>query len=94
MARRVGGTRLGLRKRFNAVKARAGLTAWPQNAMRHSFGSYRLAAGADAARVSFEMGNSPAMVFAHYRELVKPKAAAKHWNILPTHAKNVVSLVA
>ena len=85
---------IGLRKRFDAVKARAGLTAWPQNAMRHSFGSYRLAACADAARVSLEMGNSPAMVFAHYRELVKPKDAAKYWSIHPAHAKNVVSLVA
>ncbi len=64
------------------------------NAMRHSFGSYRLAACADAARVSLEMGNSPAMVFAHYRELVKPRDAAKYWNIRPAHAKNVVSLVA
>ena len=85
---------MGLRKRFDAVKARAGLTAWPQNAMRHSFGSYRLAACADAARVSLEMGNSPAMVFAHYRELVKPKDAAKYWNLHPSHAKNVVSLAA
>ena len=85
---------MGLRKRFDAVKARAGLTEWPQNVMRHSFGSYRLAACADAARVSLEMGNSPAMVFAHYRELVKPKDAAKYWNIRPAHAANVVPLSA
>ena len=85
---------MGLRKRFDAVKARAGLTDWPQNAMRHSFGSYRLAACADAARVSLEMGNSPAMVFAHYRELVKPAAAAKYWSIRPALAANVVALSA
>ena len=30
---------VGLRKRFDAVKEKAGLKDWPQNAMRHSFGS-------------------------------------------------------
>jgi hypothetical protein len=52
--------------------------------MRHSYGSYRLAQCHDAARVSLEMGNSPQMVFAHYRELVKPKEAARYWAIAPT----------
>jgi integrase len=85
---------VGLRKRFDAVKARAGLKEWPQNAMRHSFGSYRLAACADAARVSLEMGNSPAMVFAHYRELVKGADAAKYWNIRPASAANVLEMTA
>lgn len=85
---------VGLRKRFDAVKARAGLKEWPQNAMRHSFGSYRLAACADAARVSLEMGNSPAMVFAHYRELVKPADAARYWNIRPESAANVLEMTA
>ena len=73
----------GLRKRFDAVKSRAGLSDWPPNAMRHSFASYRLAQCHDAAKVSLEMGNSPAMVFAHYRELVKPKDAEQFWKIEP-----------
>jgi hypothetical protein len=51
--------------------------------MRHSYGSYRLAQCQDAAKVSLEMGNSPQMVFAHYRELVKPKDAERYWNIKP-----------
>ena len=73
----------GLRKRFDAAKSRAGLSDWPPNAMRHSFASYRLAQCHDAAKVSLEMGNSPAMVFAHYRELVRPKAAVDFWEICP-----------
>ena len=77
----------GLRKRFDAVKSRAGLSDWPPNAMRHSFASYRLAQCHDAAKVSLEMGNSPAMVFAHYRELVRPKAAVEFWKISP--GKNI-----
>ena len=59
------------------------LQEWPQNALRHSFGSYRLASCHDAARVSLEMGNSPQMVFAHYRELVKAKDAERFWKIAP-----------
>jgi integrase len=80
-----------MRKRFDAAKARAGFQQWPQNAMRHSYGSYRLAQCHDAARVSLEMGNSPQMVFAHYRELVKPKQAARYWAIAPPdNAEKVV----
>lgn len=84
----------GLRKRFDAAKKRAGFNDWPQNAMRHSFGSYRLAICADAARVSLEMGNSPAMVFAHYRELVRPKEAEKYWAIAPVAPRKVVNMAA
>lgn len=76
----------GLRKRFNAVKARAGFHQWPQNVMRHSYGSYRLAQCHDVARVSLEMGNSPQMIFAHYRELVRPKQAEQYWKIAPAPA--------
>jgi len=81
-----------IRKRLDPAKARAGLQPWPQNAMRHSYGSYRLAQCHDAARVSLEMGNSPQMVFAHYRELVKPKQAARYWAIAP--ADNTEKVVA
>jgi integrase len=81
---------VGLRKRFDAVKALAGLSEWPPNAMRHSFASYRLAHCQDAARVSLEMGNSPQMIFAHYRELVKTKDAARYWNIKPSTARDKI----
>lgn len=82
----------GFRKRFKGVKADAGFQKWPQNAMRHSYGSYRLAQCHDAARVSLEMGNSPQMVFAHYRELVKPKNAERYWKIAPScGAKKVIA---
>jgi len=83
---------VGLRKRFDAVKDRAGFAEWPQNAMRHSFGSYRLAQCHDAARVALEMGNSPQIVFAHYRELVKPKDADRFWQLAPVNADNVVAM--
>ena len=43
---------------------------WPANGLRHSFGSYRLAQVKSAPQVALEMGNSPQMVFKHYRQVV------------------------
>ena len=56
---------------------------WKSNALRHSFGSYRLAQAQDAAKVSLEMGNSPNILFKHYRELVTPDQAAEWFAIKP-----------
>lgn len=63
--------------------AKAAGIAWKSNALRHSFGSYRLAEIQDAAKVSLEMGNSPAMLFKHYRELVTPEQAKLWFEIMP-----------
>jgi hypothetical protein len=85
---------VGLRFRFDAVKEAAGFKEWPANCMRHSYASYRLAQCHDAAKVSLEMGNSPQMIFAHYRELVKPKDARRFWSIKPSGdaGKKIVSI--
>jgi len=56
---------------------------WKRNALRHSFVSYRLAAIKDTAQVALEAGNSPAMVFNHYRQLVTDKEAAIWFSIVP-----------
>ena len=83
---------VGLRNRLDDAKEAAGFKTWESSAMRHSYGSYRLAQCQDAAKVSLEMGNSPQMVFAHYRELVKPKDAEVYWNIKPApKSGNVVA---
>jgi len=66
--------------------------AWRTNALRHSFCSYRLAVVQDAAKVSLEAGNSPTMIFRHYRELVKPAAAAAYFGIAPKQPANVVTM--
>jgi integrase len=60
------------------------------NGLRHSYISYRLAKVKDTAQVALEAGNSPNMIFRHYRELVKPQAAAVWFKVLPSSAKNVV----
>jgi len=54
-----------------------------RNALRHSYISYRLAAIADTPRVALECGNSPTMIFKHYRELVAPEAATAWFEIMP-----------
>lgn len=65
---------------------------WPQNGLRHSYASYRLAQCKNAAEVALEMGNSPRVIFQHYRELVTPADAGKWWAIEPRASRKVVSI--
>ena len=53
------------------------------NALRHSFGSYRMEQTKNAGQVALEMGNSAAIVMAHYFEIVDEKAAREYWSIRP-----------
>ena len=66
---------------------------WKHNGLRHSFISYRLALVKDVGQVSLEAGNSPQMVFKHYRQLVRESEAKEWFGIQPPkHAENVVPL--
>lgn len=56
---------------------------WPNNALRHSYASYRLAQCQDTAKVALEMGNSPTIIFNHYRQLVTPAEAQRWWSLKP-----------
>jgi integrase len=68
-----------------ALKKAAGIEAWPHDCLRHSYASYLLALCQDSARVADQMGHESArMIFAHYRRLVKPDAAAAFWSIFPS----------
>jgi len=81
------------RGKVQRVRHEARLTKWPKNGLRHSFGSYRLAATHDAPRTSSELGHtSPQMLFNTYREVVTPDEAERYWNLKPaTEAANVVA---
>ena len=57
--------------------------AWKHNALRHSFISYRVSETGNVANVSLEAGNSPQMIFQHYKELVQPDAAKAWFAIVP-----------
>ena len=65
-----------------AVKARIP-GGWRQNALRHSFISYRVALTGDVARTSLEAGNSPKMIFRHSRETGEGEAPRAGWSITP-----------
>jgi len=62
--------------------------------LRHSFISCRLATRQDVAQVALEAGNSPAIIFRHYRELTTEAEAAEWFGIVPaaSEAVNVVRL--
>jgi hypothetical protein len=63
---------------------KAGLRAeWPQNALRHSFASYHYAKFRNENETAAIMGNSPQMIFQHYRELVRPAEAEVFFRIIP-----------
>jgi integrase len=66
---------------------------WKQNALRHSFISYRIAELKDVARVALEAGNSPAMIFRHYRELVTAETARAWFGIQPGSDRKIVPMM-
>ena len=65
---------------FIYLAGKAGVP-WKHNGLRHSFISYRLAIIKNVHQVSLEAGNSPNMVFAHYRQLVRESEAAEWFSI-------------
>jgi integrase len=79
-------------KRQLATRAAAGITKWPENGLRHSFVSYRLAATGNAAQTALEAGHDQAVLFRHYRELVRPADAAAYFSIAPEQAENIIKL--
>jgi site-specific recombinase XerD len=56
---------------------------WPRNVLRHSFISYRIATVKSADQVALEAGNSPSIIFKHYRELTTEDEGNKWFGILP-----------
>ena len=76
------------RERAKEARERAGIHDWPSNALRHSYASYHLAELKDSARLALELGHTnSALIFQHYRELVKPKDAARWWAVMPGQAE-------
>lgn len=63
---------------------------WKQNALRHSFISYRLAETQNANQVALECGNTFEMIHQHYKALVRPEAAKRWFDIRPETPANVI----
>ena len=85
----------GYRSKLDRVRQAAGISRWPNNGLRHSYASYRLAAISDAPRVASELGHtSPTMLYSTYRELVLPEEAERYWRIAPAADTNLVAFSA
>ncbi|MHC5066928.1 MAG: tyrosine-type recombinase/integrase, partial [Planctomycetota bacterium] len=71
-----------LHRKVSALAKECGLE-WPRNVLRHSFITYRIAAVQSAEQVALEAGNSPDVIFKHYRELVTEDQAGEWFGIRP-----------
>ncbi|MDP7309455.1 MAG: hypothetical protein QF405_17560, partial [Roseibacillus sp.] len=69
-------------RQATALARKQGLR-WPRNVLRHSFISYRVAQIQDVNQVALEAGNSPNIIFKHYRELVTEETAGEWFSIGP-----------
>jgi Site-specific recombinase XerD len=75
------------RKSLDKARADAGITEWPENALRHSYASYHLAHFKNAKALALELGHTNEnMIFSNYRSLVKPTDAERYWNLKPSVA--------
>lgn len=57
---------------------------WVHNGLRHSFGTYRMAVVQSEQQVALEMGNSPSMIFRHYRANATREDAEAWFNVSRT----------
>ncbi len=86
---------INLRRRFHAARKDAGLLGeWEGNELRHSYASYRLAETQNAAQTALELGNSPTVLQAHYKEPATPDDAAAWFAVKPQQTRNVVAFAA
>ena len=71
---------------------RASGVPWKNDALRHSFASYRLALTLNLPALALEMGNSPAMIHRHYLDLKHDDEAAEWFGIRPDRASNILAI--
>jgi integrase len=64
---------------------------WKHNALRHSFISYRVAETGAVNETSLEAGNTPAMIFSNYRQVVVPEEAKRWFSICPSEGAEKVT---
>lgn len=56
---------------------------WPEDVLRHSYGSYWLAQHGDRARLAELMGNSIEVIKKHYRKAIPKRESDAFWAIRP-----------
>jgi integrase len=79
-----------LDRALGRIAQAAGVT-WKHNALRHSFGTYRMALIKNVAQAAEEMGNSIAMVRRHYQRPMLESVAKRWFSIRPAET-NVIAM--
>lgn len=62
------------------------------NGLRHSFITYRCATEKNVAAVALEAGNSPKMVFQHYRALATEAEGREWFSVVPVQGEKIVAI--
>jgi integrase len=75
------------RRAFHKVRDESKVK-WTPDVMRHTFATMHFAAHNDAPKTAAQLGHSgsPAVLFNHYRRLIRPEVAAEFWKIMPPDA--------
>jgi integrase len=82
----------GFRKKMEQLRELAGITKWPDNGLRHSFGSYHVARFQNPNMTALQMGHaSTDMLFKHYRNYrIMKRDAETYWEIAPPSTRGKV----
>lgn len=80
------------RRIFERVRKETGIR-WRQDCMRHSFGSYHLAAFENAGKTALQMGHRElGTLFEYYRRAVRKNEADQYWSIVPSEEAKVIRM--
>ena len=81
------------RRKLKQLRKFAGIKKWPDNGLRHSYGSYHVAHFQDANRTALQMGHATTdMLFNHYRNYrIRKKDAESYWTLAPSSDKKVIN---
>jgi hypothetical protein len=71
------------RRKFREAYKAAGMDEWKMDILRHSYGTYRLPILKSADALALEMGNSPDIIFRHYRRPMSEASATAYFDLRP-----------
>ncbi|MHA3774532.1 tyrosine-type recombinase/integrase [Verrucomicrobiota bacterium sgz303538] len=84
-------TGANFRRQWEQVRISAGYSLrgsegvpWPDDVLRHSYGSYWLAKHGDRSRLAELMGNTVQVIRKHYRRAIPKKEADAFWDLRPS----------
>lgn len=76
------------RRKFREAYKAAGIDNWKMDVLRHSYGTYRLPIIKSADALALEMGNSPDIIFRHYRRPMNEATALTYFKVLPENMES------